>query len=74
MTTTLHIDNLKGCGCKNSIIEHLINVKNISDVDVDYKTQTVTFNYHTKHDFENAKHVLSRIGYPVIGADNKLRY
>jgi len=73
MRVLVHIQNLKCSGCKNTIINRLSEVKNISDVDVDYEADTVAFDYHTNHDFETAKHVLSRIGYPIVGTENKLK-
>lgn len=73
MRTTVHIQNLKCCGCEHTIINRLSVVKNISEVEVNNEQHTVAFNHHTSHDFENAKHVLSRIGYPIVGRENKLR-
>lgn len=73
MRISVHIQNLKCGGCRNTIINRLSEVKNINDVEVDYEENTVAFNYHTNHDFETAKHVLSRIGYPIVGKENKLK-
>lgn len=73
MRTTVHIQNLKCGGCENTIIKRLSEVKNISEVKVAQDDETVSFDYHTKHDFEKAKHVLSAIGYPIVGADNNLK-
>lgn len=73
MRTTVHIQNLKCGGCKNTIINRLSEVKNISDVEVDQDDKSVSFDYHSKHDFERVKHILSSIGYPIFGADNKLK-
>jgi copper chaperone CopZ len=73
MRTTVHIQNLKCCGCKNTIVNRLSEIKNISEVEVNQTDETVSFDFHTKHDFERAKHILSAIGYPIVGADNKLK-
>ncbi|EDP70444.1 Heavy metal transport/detoxification protein [Flavobacteriales bacterium ALC-1] len=73
MRTKVHIQNLKCGGCKNTVINRLSKVKNISDVEVNEKECTVSFDYHTNHDFEAAKHLLSRIGYPIVGSENKLK-
>lgn len=73
MRISVHIQNLKCCGCKTTIINRLSEVKNISDVEVDFEENIVTFDYHTNHDFERAKHVLSSIGYPIVGTENKLK-
>ncbi|NEV94994.1 heavy-metal-associated domain-containing protein [Psychroflexus sp. YR1-1] len=73
MRTTVHIQNLKCGGCENTIINRLSEVKNISEAEVNQDDETVSFDYHTKHDFESVKHVLSGIGYPIVGADNELK-
>lgn len=73
MRTTVHIQNLKCSGCENTIINRLSEVKNISEVEVNQDDETVSFDYHTYHDFVRAKHVLSAIGCPIVGADNKLK-
>lgn len=72
MRTTVHIQNLKNSGCARTIIHKLSQQKNISDVDVNLKDESVSFDFHTNHDFERAKHVLSAIGYPIVGRENKL--
>ncbi|WP_296381579.1 heavy-metal-associated domain-containing protein [Winogradskyella sp.] len=73
MRITVHIQNLKCDGCERTIISRLSKVKNISDIEVNNMISTVAFNYHSNHDFEAAKHLLSRIGYPIIGTENKLK-
>ncbi len=73
MRTTVHIQNLKCCGCKRTIINRLLEVKHISDVEVNNENNTVSFDFYTNRDFEAAKHLLSRIGYPIVGAENKLK-
>lgn len=72
MRTTVHIQNLKCGGCENTIINRLSEIKNISEVEINQMDETVSFDFHTNHDFEKVKHVLSAIGYPILGADNKL--
>ena len=72
MRTTVHIQNLKSCGCVATIVTRLSLIKHITEVDVNIDAQTVAFNFHTKHDFERAKDMLSMIGYPIIGKENKL--
>lgn len=72
MRTTLHIQNLESCGCATTIENAISPLKNITEVNVDLENETVAFNFHTKHDFEHAKHVLEMIGYPIRGAENKL--
>ena len=73
MRISVHIQNLKCGGCENTIVNRLTELKDISDVEVNQKEESVAFDYHTNHDFETAKHVLSRIGYPIVGKENKLK-
>jgi len=73
MRTTVHLQNLKCGGCEHTIINRLSEVKNISNVEINQEDATIAFDYHTNHDFEAAKHVLSRIGYPIVGTENKLK-
>lgn len=73
MRTTVHIQNLKCEGCERSIVNKLSAIKHITDVEVNLEDASVSFDFHTKHDFERAKHVLEMMGYPILGAENKLR-
>ena len=72
MRTSVHILNLECLGCVTTIENALSQLKNISEVIVDLENETVAFNFHSKHDFEHAKHILEMIGYPIRGAENKL--
>jgi copper chaperone len=72
MRITLHIQNLKHEGCEKTIIKRVSQQKNISEVEVSLEDETVSFNYHTSHDFERAKHVLEMIGHPIEGPENNL--
>lgn len=72
MRTTVHIQNLKCGGCERTIINKLSGLKHVSDVEVNTDEDSVSFNFHSKHDFDRAKHLLEMIGYPILGAENKL--
>jgi copper chaperone CopZ len=72
MRAKLHIQNLKCGGCKATIIDELSSTKHITGVDVNLDEETVSFNYDTHHDLDKVKHILSIIGYPIIGSENKL--
>lgn len=67
MRTTLHIQNINCGGCLSTVANKLSEIKHINHVLVNIENQTVSFEYNSHHDFEKAKHVLSMIGYPVIG-------
>jgi copper chaperone CopZ len=71
MRAKLHIQNLKCGGCKATIINRLSSTKHLTGVDVDLNEETVSFDYDTHHDLDKAKHILSIIGYPIIGSENK---
>ncbi len=72
MRITVHLQSLEQCGCYRSIINSLSEVKNINDVEINEDKNTITFKYNTNHDFEAAKRLLSRIGYPIIGIESHL--
>jgi copper chaperone CopZ len=72
MTTTLHIQNINCGGCLTTIKNGLSDIKHITNVSVNLENQTVSFDYNSHHDFIKAKHVLSMLGYPVIGPENLL--
>ncbi|TXD84465.1 cation transporter [Subsaximicrobium wynnwilliamsii] len=72
MRSTVHIQNLICDTCTKSIVKRLIELRHISDVAVDLKKETVSFDFFTKHDFEHAKHVLEMMGYTILGHDNIL--
>ena len=72
MRKTVHIQNLICDTCTKAIKNRLTELRNINDVDVDLEKETVSFDFFTKRDFENAKHVLEALGYPILGHDNIL--
>ena len=72
MRTTLHIQNINCGDCLISITNKLYEIKHITNVSVNIEDNTVSFEYNSHHDFEKAKHVLSMIGYPIIGPENLL--
>lgn len=72
MRKTVHIQNLICNTCAKSITNRLTELKHISDVDVNLEQETVSFDFFTKHDFEQAKHLLEMMGYPILGHDNIL--
>jgi len=72
LRTIVNIQNLKCAGCKNTIIDKLSKIKNISEVEVDRNKHNIAFEYQINNDFEAAKRLLSRIGYPIVGKENKL--
>lgn len=72
MKATIHIQNLRCSGCKVNIINSLSAIKHISGVEVNMDDETIIFDYDTYQAFIKAKHVLSAIGHPIRGSENKL--
>ena len=72
MKNNIEIVNLKCGGCANTIINRLCDIEHISDVEVDNDNNNVTFNYNSETDLEKATNLLSKLGYPIVGADNPL--
>ena len=72
MKTTLEIQNLKCGGCAHTISTKLNDLDQISDIEVDNETCTVTFSYTTKDNLLEAKALLTKLGYPEIGDKNAI--
>ena len=72
MTTTLEIQNLKCGGCANTIVTRLENLEGISDISVNNEKDTVSFDYIQGNNLEEAKTLLSKLGYPIVGQNNPL--
>ncbi len=72
MKTTLKIQNLKCGGCANTILKKMSTIKNITDIEVDNETDTVSFNYDDNNTLNKVTTLLNNIGYPVSGEKNAL--
>jgi len=72
MKTTLYIQNLKCGGCEATIIDKLSSLKNISNISINQKYDTVTFEQKTIQDIKIVKKALSKLGYPPYGEQNNL--
>ncbi len=72
MQAILEIQNLKCGGCAKTILTRLENLNNISEIEVNNENDTVLFQYDTEERFVEAKALLSKLGYPVIGENNPL--
>jgi copper chaperone len=69
---TLKIQNLKCSGCAKTIISRLSGLKNIADVSVNHKDGAVSLIYLNDNTLSEAKKLLKKIGYPVVGEKNNL--
>ncbi|WP_034044188.1 heavy-metal-associated domain-containing protein [Wocania ichthyoenteri] len=72
MEATLKIQNLKCGGCANTIITKLDELNHLSKISVDNTNDSVSFNYLTEEDFTEAKTLLAKLGYPIVGEKNAL--
>ena len=72
MIASLEIQNLKCGGCANTINNKLKDVKGIADLNVDNSNNTVSFFYENENTLLEAKNLLNKIGYPVVGDKNAL--
>ncbi len=73
MKTTVQIQNLKCNGCASTINKKLSGLKNINEVSIDVENDSVSFEYDTEDTFETVKKELHKLGYPLVGEDNKLQ-
>lgn len=72
MKISLSIQNLKCGGCAKTITDKLLDINDVSNVQVDTNLNTVSLNYSQESTLENVKNVLSNIGYPIFGEENTL--
>ncbi|GAA3653349.1 heavy-metal-associated domain-containing protein [Flavivirga jejuensis] len=72
MKITLEIQNLKCGGCANTITNKVSDLENISDVIINNEDHTVSFSYENDIALIEAKQLLHKIGYPIVGEKNAL--
>ncbi|WP_347922499.1 heavy-metal-associated domain-containing protein [Pontimicrobium sp. SW4] len=72
MKTTLEIQNLKCGGCANTITTRLSAIDHINNVVVNNDDNTVSFDYEEATHLTEAKVLLSKLGYPIVGENNPL--
>lgn len=72
MKITLEIQNLKCHGCANTITSKLSELDGVNDIIVCNETSSVSFSYENDSHLIEAKTLLHKLGYPVIGDKNAL--
>ena len=72
MKTTLYIQNLKCCGCANTITKNISTLDAITDVSVNVEESCVSFVYTTEEKLIEVKEKLKALGYPEDGEANSL--
>ena len=73
MKTSVEIQNLKCNGCASTINNKLSTIENINTISVDVENSSVSFEYDTEDTLETVKKELHKLGYPLVGEDNKLQ-
>ena len=72
MRSTLVIQNLKCGGCANTITTKISTIENITDVEVDVESSSVSFTFHNANDLSTVKEKLAHLGYPIEGDKNSM--
>jgi len=72
MKTIIIIQNLKCGGCANTITSKLSAIENVSNVNVDVDTSSVSIEHHSDEDLLVIKNKLVAIGYPEEGEKNSV--
>jgi len=72
MKSTVQIQNLKCHGCASTITNKLSELEHIKEVTVDVENDSVSFEYDSEDNLETVKKELHKLGYPLVGEDNKL--
>ncbi len=72
MRSTLEIQNLKCHGCANTISTRINNIEGIDEIIVNNDDNTVAFTHLSNQQLEDAKTLLSKLGYPIVGDNNPI--
>jgi copper chaperone CopZ len=70
MTHKIEVENIKCGGCMNSIKTALLKIENVTEVEIDKETDTITINSNT--DRAVLVNTLSKLGYPEKGHNTLL--
>jgi len=72
MKSTLVVQNLKCGGCANTITTKISNIENITDLEVDVESSSVSFTFQNANDLNTVKEKLAHLGYPIEGDKNSM--
>ncbi|TNJ45650.1 heavy-metal-associated domain-containing protein [Tamlana fucoidanivorans] len=72
MKANIQVQNLKCHGCATTIKNKLVGIEDISDLNIDAETKTVSFSYSNTDTINEVKQVLASAGYPEEGDKNVL--
>lgn len=71
MTHNIAVENIKCCGCMNSIKTALLKIKGVENVSIDKDTETVTIDGTVEKTI--LIQALSKMGYPEKGNNDLLK-
>lgn len=72
MQQSIVVQNLKCGGCVNTITSKISEIENISNVEVDKETSSVSYNCENSEDAVKVKEKLRRLGYPSVDENNSM--
>lgn len=72
MKSSITVQNLKCGGCANTITNTLSKFENVSDVQVDVVTSTISFESDSADTIIKIKEKLKSLGYPSVDDANSL--
>ncbi len=72
MKASVIVQNLKCNGCAKTIVSKLSELENITHVNVDKDTSTVSFTYQDVNEALLVKEHLKSLGYPSIDEENTI--
>ncbi|WP_313114873.1 heavy-metal-associated domain-containing protein [Aequorivita sediminis] len=72
MKNSITVQNLKCGGCANTITNNLSKFKNISDVQVDVTSSTISFDSESADAIIKIKEKLKSLGYPLVEDSNSI--
>ena len=65
MKTKFLVKNLTCSDCENKVHAAICNQKGISEVEIDFTTNSITLEYNSHNSIEGLRSKLAIIGYPV---------
>lgn len=72
MKNSITVQNLKCDGCANTITNNLSKFENISEVQVDVESSTISFESADTEEISKVKEKLKSLGYPSVDDANSL--
>jgi copper chaperone CopZ len=74
MRTTLVIDALQCYNCENFVTSILKSFDGLSNISVDIRTKSLSFDYKTHNTIEGLRIRLAEVGYPITYDPSVIKY